>query len=184
MLKERDAIRTERIPTKRYKVGKLVLIYSCTDCGKEIKRSHHQIKLEKTKSFCQSCANRNIGRNSAVKISETLRSKPFEYTYKTFIKKAKLYSNLTYTEYLEFTNIPECHYCNDKIEWKSYTPNKSREWKYYLDRKDNNIGYTKDNCVVCCTQCNYIKGNRFTYEEFLLLSPALKDIISKRTKYE
>ena len=36
--------------------------------------------------------------------------------------------------------------------------------KYNLDRKDNSIGYSKNNCVVCCSTCNYIKGDKFTYE--------------------
>jgi len=34
-----------------------------------------------------------------------------------------------------------------------------------LDRIDNNIGYTVDNCVPCCAYCNIVKGSFLTQEE-------------------
>ena len=30
---------------------------------------------------------------------------------------------------------------------------------YHTDRVDNNVGYTRDNCVPCCTRCNMMKKN-------------------------
>lgn len=35
-----------------------------------------------------------------------------------------------------------------------------------IDRKDNNIGYTKENSYPCCKRCNMAKKN-FTFESFL-----------------
>lgn len=35
-----------------------------------------------------------------------------------------------------------------------------------LDRLDNNIGYTIDNCRVCCANCNYLKKD-FPFDEFI-----------------
>ena len=52
----------------------------------------------------------------------------------------------------------------------------------FLDRKDNTQGYLKDNCVVCCTSCNKLRSNKFTYKEFLLLAPILKQIRLEREK--
>lgn len=35
-----------------------------------------------------------------------------------------------------------------------------------IDRKENNIGYTKTNCVSCCKVCNFLKG-KINYNDFL-----------------
>jgi hypothetical protein len=37
---------------------------------------------------------------------------------------------------------------------------------YQLDRKDNALGYSVDNCVVCCHRCNDAKSNGYDYEEW------------------
>lgn len=76
--------------------------------------------------------------------------------------------NLTLEEYYEFSKIPNCHYCNKTIPWFS------RSRAYYLDRKDNNIGYSVENCVVCCTRCNLSRGRRFTYEEWIQIGSLIK----------
>lgn len=28
----------------------------------------------------------------------------------------------------------------------------------FIDRADNNLGYTKENSVPCCSECNFCKG--------------------------
>ena len=65
---------------------------------------------------------------------------------------------------LDFTKINNCHYCGDDILWVKHTG--TGQHRYNLDRKDSNKGYSKDNCVVCCKKCNYMKGSEFSYEEF------------------
>lgn len=35
-----------------------------------------------------------------------------------------------------------------------------------LDRKDNSLPHTIDNCVPCCTECNVKRGRWYTHEEF------------------
>jgi 5-methylcytosine-specific restriction endonuclease McrA len=49
-----------------------------------------------------------------------------------------------------------CSYCGDFIQEKSGTK---------LDRIDNSFGYTDENTVGCCRQCNVAKNN-YTLEEF------------------
>lgn len=51
-----------------------------------------------------------------------------------------------------------------------------------LDRKQNSAGYVAGNVVPCCTCCNLIKGNRFTFKEMCLLGPALCKIRRTREK--
>lgn len=62
--------------------------------------------------------------------------------------------SLTYNEFVFFTQIGCCHYCGgSNIVWN-------------LDRKDNTQGYSFDNVVVCCKECNMMKRDWLSYEEF------------------
>lgn len=109
--------------------------------------------------------------------------RPFESLYNgLFRDHRKLEVSLTYEEYLDFTKENKCHYCSDEINWEPYgtVSGKFISRAYYLDRKDLNLGYSKQNCVVCCTSCNKLRSNRFTYEEFLLLATVLRQILINR----
>lgn len=72
---------------------------------------------------------------------------------------------LTYEDFLEFTKTLNCHYCEATVTWaaSAYKRNGSG---YNLDRKDSALGYTRENCVVCCARCNHGKSDRFTYAEW------------------
>jgi hypothetical protein len=87
---------------------------------------------------------------------------------------------LTYDEYIQFTKIKNCHYCNNSIPWRPYNSGNKKAQAYFLDRKDNDGPYSKENCVVCCTRCNRMRSNKFTYEEFILFKPILISIMEKR----
>jgi len=90
-------------------------------------------------------------------------------------------SVMTFEEFLEFVAINKCHYCKCDIQWPTHRlKGDNYTGKYQLDRKNNSIGYTKDNCVVCCTQCNFIKGSHLTYDEMMALSDGLKRIREMR----
>jgi hypothetical protein len=86
--------------------------------------------------------------------------------------------------------VEDCHYCGRPPRiFYPYAGNKkvAPEWiesccipVQGIDRVDNSIGYTPDNCVPCCTQCNRIKLDHLTYEEMLLLAPSLRAIREAR----
>lgn len=44
--------------------------------------------------------------------------------------------------------------------------NSQKGWGYKLDRIDNNKGYFKENLLVCCKCCNFMKRS-LSYEAFL-----------------
>lgn len=62
-----------------------------------------------------------------------------------------------------------CHYCGcAPSRLKKYqTKFDSIEFYYNgIDRKNNNEGYTKENCLPCCTRCN-IQKREMQYNDFL-----------------
>jgi hypothetical protein len=72
---------------------------------------------------------------------------------------------LTYEEFVSFTKEDRCHYCHAKVTWAKHNVSRNGSG-YNLDRMDNNVIYTKDNCAVCCKRCNRAKGSAFSYQEW------------------
>lgn len=148
-------IKEEALRNYKYKNNR-VYIFECIECKAELKVQQQYIP--KHSGLCVKCAQFD---------------KPFKACYSSLIKSGKTRSrkvDITYDQFLKFTEINNCHYCNNHIEWYPHTTKdkvKSKEARSYkLDRKDNNSGYTVENCVVCCKKCNEAKGNRYTYEEW------------------
>jgi hypothetical protein len=98
------------------------------------------------------------------------QKRPFESLYNSLYNDWRgTEVTLTYEEFLEFTKIKKCHYCSYGILWIPFgtVAGEYKSRAYYLDRKNHNEGYTKENCVVCCSKCNIIRRDHFTYEQFL-----------------
>ena len=73
----------------------------------------------------------------------------------------------------------KCNYCEIKeidfipIWGKFY---KMRGKRLEVERKDNNKGYSEENCVLACAICNNAKSNKFTCEEFKKVGRTIKEI--------
>lgn len=98
--------------------------------------------------------------------------RPYEYLYKILLsgirsKRSHVGLNLTFQEFLIFTQQTHCHYCNAEVRWSEKNIRGAKLTGYNLDRKNNDLGYSFDNCVVCCKRCNLAKLNHFSYEEWL-----------------
>lgn len=141
----------------------------CT-CGKEAKIVGQQLVSGDTKS----CGCYQIDKQ---------RKKPFEWLYTHLLwsaKNSKRICKLTYEEFVEFTKIENCHYCGTPIEWRKHQVNDS-VGRYNIDRKNNDLGYTKENCVVCCPLCNSVKGKILSHDEMMLLGPGILEIYKMRS---
>jgi len=141
------------------------LTYQCEcSCGNIVPVLSSSLQTENTKSC--GCLRRDMH-----------RLRPFEAAYRQAQRHIAYFSDwtleLTFEEFLVFVQQKVCHYCGDAIQWVEF-PVKDQKVGYNLDRKDNSRGYTKDNVVACCKVCNYTKGDRFTYEEFLILAHGLR----------
>jgi len=142
------------------------------DCGKIVYPSSRDLRQRHTKSC--GCLRLEICPN---------KLRPFEAIYRRTIKAASsrnLEHTLTYDEYLEFTKIENCHYCNGIIPWIKYNHVAGKTSSpYFLDRMDNLKGYIKDNLVVSCTRCNRGKMHLFSYAEWKEIGALLRAIENK-----
>ena len=72
-----------------------------------------------------------------------------QYTiYTRSSKHRNIHFELTVDEYKSIAQNP-CYYCGTVNEKRGFNG---------VDRVDNSIGYNTDNCVACCSMCNYMKG--------------------------
>jgi hypothetical protein len=109
------------------------------------------------------------GQKSCGCITSPLR--PYESLYHRLQKSTKHKVELTYEEFEEFTRTVECHYCGEPLVWRVRYAGKGG-WQ--LDRKDTTGAYSKNNVVVCCKRCNFGKGNRFTYDEWVKIGKLIR----------
>ena len=73
---------------------------------------------------------------------------------------------------MKFVEEKTCHYCNASVKWTEFNLLKGQA--YNLDRKDNDLPYTVENCVVCCERCNKAKREFFSYEEWYEMTECLR----------
>lgn len=128
------------------------------DCGKQCTIIERSV-LSGNKKSC-GCANKKpfgvVSQNSQF------------CNYRKGARHRNLSFELTKEEFIEITT-KNCHYCNAEPVEKVFAPKAvGHVIVNGIDRKDSNIGYIKDNCVPCCTMCNYVKSNK-PYDEFLSL---------------
>ncbi len=105
--------------------------------------------------ICYSCYQKEY----YIKNKKRLKKKRTEYdkrfiALKSSAKRRKLKFNISIDDFEYLTKF-KCFYCNKFITNSCGG----------LDRLDNNNGYTLENVVPCCTDCNRIRGNILTPEE-------------------
>jgi hypothetical protein len=170
---------------------------NCPKCGKKLfyTSKSNLDKSIRINGVCCKCAYINRGLppwNKGIKTGSLLtleqkekhrnsakaRYKPYYYCYGILKRQAKyrnIECSLTFNKFLEFTNINKCEYCGGVICWEEHISNKSNRGGYNLDRKDNNLGYTEQNCVVCCKNCNWIKSDKITYDLMIRIGNVIRE---------
>ena len=115
------------------------------------------------KQRCQNCFNKPKGLGGLHRLfrhykrSATARKLSFDLTLEQFEKITS--SNCSYCG--KPPSIWEHNHCSEKSQnkWSSYCYNG-------IDRKNNDLGYAKENSASCCKTCNYAKRD-MSYAQFI-----------------
>lgn len=130
-----------------YKSGKYFKSY-CNNCYKKryINNKQHYLNIHK---IYRRKNKEKIKKYRDIK-NKTIEAKYCKYRYAA--KKDGRIFQLTLKQFKKLFLL-NCHYCN--------ISNRGG-----IDRKNNNVGYIKSNCLPCCPKCNISKHTK-TYKEFL-----------------
>ena len=97
--------------------------------------------------------------------NERRRANPLKNRYKRIKERARkrLHEYLSWQEFFQWFSNQEkrCVYCGDDDPTR-YKPHR----KFNVDRKDSFKGYTIDNICLACWNCNRLKNDYFTFDEF------------------
>lgn len=158
-------VKIEDLPPKCEKKIK----YECDECHKIFETNYNSIFgrensqfLKTGKNLCVKCSNKIL--NSGEK-NHGYKHGCYKFCeYRSGARNRGIDFHLTPEEVKEMIKLP-CHYCG------GFSANKRRHKKQTeklngIDRKDSSVGYTKENCVPCCSVCNYLKNN-LSYDDFL-----------------
>ena len=123
----------------------------CVYCGKDFEP--FQTRYNKDSVSCNNCsekqAKQDEKRKDRVRNYKNENFKNLSKYYKVYIKAATERGFDITIDFDIFSALVNtvCHYCNHS------TPGEVNG----IDRVDNTIGYTKENCVSCCWTCNRMK---------------------------
>lgn len=87
--------------------------------------------------------------------------------YKSNARNRNLSFCLTPNEF-EFLIFKDCFYCGTLPATRTWKVDKAVPYSLScngIDRLNSNLGYSIDNCVPCCPQCNFAKSN-LSLEDF------------------
>lgn len=134
------------------------------DCGKEIDAVYHTLKISKTMSC--GCIARENSRQRMMKPEGDSAKNSLFCTYRKTARVRELEFSLTLEEFIDITSL-RCHYCDRSPSSYVKTEKSNGSYCYNgIDRVNKLLGYTKENSVPCCKQCNYRKKAN-TKEEFI-----------------
>lgn len=140
-------------------------------------------KIEKELNFFCNDKARNNGkyvycRSCASKIRKTPGG--IFYELKGKAKGRGISFELKLTEFVDWykKQPKKCVYC-DSSEKNAAKFRFNQYHRLTIDRKDNTVGYTINNILLCCYQCNAVKCDVLTYSEMIKVGKMLKERKSK-----
>ena len=137
------------------KASNMKIQVMCEDCGKTryiqmstLTDRGNSSFLKNGETLCSDCANKRMG---GINNSQYIHGNNNYCSYRYNAKNRGLSFELTIEDFEKL--IPgKCFYCGEDSNG--------------IDRWDNNIGYTVENSLSCCSYCNFIKRSK-SPDEFI-----------------
>lgn len=154
-----------RVVGKRKSIKHYVVV-RC-ECGSEPREVEISTLLSGRSQSC-GCLHREIKQKPPGRAALTY----ILHTYKKAARNRNLEFDLSREQFADLV-FSNCHYCGREPD--KTTENRSQAIKQNVnghikwsgvDRKDNSVGYTPENCVAACTQCNMAKRDT-SYNDFI-----------------
>ena len=194
-----ECLENERIKDKKNRDNVIYLnsqlesnVKNCSVCCKQYDIAEFKgIKPNTETKTCSSCREQNqkqdkrrdkIHRNLLVKknINQSFRS------YTKEAKRRNIEFNLSKDNFFDIIKN-NCYYCGEMNQEKKFNG---------IDRMDSSVGYLLENCVSCCSLCNYLKNKTpidifmkrlqhmvsYSNEQKLLFDECFPDFISGNYK--
>lgn len=150
------------------KFGRLTIIshhsrekgYNCLcDCGNTTVAKIYELKSGRWAS-CGCLMREKLSKRAYKGLNVSAKHNIFKQ-YQSAAKRRGYCFNLPKDYFLKLIESP-CHYCGAENSMSTETKLKLQENDIYyyngVDRVDNTIGYTVENCVPCCKICNNSKN--------------------------
>ena len=136
-------------------------------CGNKVIRTSNTLVMGNTKSC--GCLKIEKIKHTGFLNRNMSGVTPFNILYQRYKNNAKsrrLIFRLTKSEFKKLINRP-CFYCQQPPSKIIHNYKRPKDFIKYngIDRKNNTVGYIKNNCVTCCIFCNRAKYN-CTLKEF------------------
>jgi hypothetical protein len=147
----------------REKSRPLGLSYECKECHRERKKGRDR---RKERWGALTPEQKELRKARMVRYGRTQRGRA-TYLRNAYQRTDKC--DLTALEILEFITQP-CVYCG------TVTDNRG------LDRIDNSLPHIKGNVQTACTDCNLMRGDRFTVDEMMVIGKTVSQIKAIRDK--
>lgn len=149
----------------------------CKECEKKSNSANEQKYKETRKKYRKSDKFKEIKAEYYENNKEEILSGNKEWrmstngkfaSYKRGAASRNIGWNLSSEEFKTFWQLP-CYYCGDTIETIG------------IDRVDNEKPYQVDNCVSCCSICNYMKRDT-TLSDFLEKIEKIHNIMEEKNE--
>lgn len=146
----------------KYKTPHTYIYYNvqCTKCGTKLIRMYNRTQWEKGK-YCKNCPESHVTSDPALNHLWRI--------YTGGAKSRNIEWKLSVSDFLNLVK-KDCYYCGANPVQRSVTVhNKSKKFETAvngIDRIDSKKPYVLENCVPCCTKCNYMKQD-MPQEDFI-----------------
>lgn len=144
----------------------------------QIKQYNKEYRLKNKEKMREQCRQYYTKHKDDIKKYEYKRSREVKTKLKqakTRAKYKKLEFSLTLDEYKLIIKNNQCYYnCGNGLS----------ETGTDLDRIDNDKGYTLENVLPCCGECNKLRADRLSVEETLQVIKLLKQLRNKEDIWE